>query len=337
MSPARLWLSIFAAGYAIVAALFVATLLTPPYRGDLTRIGQLSESRFRARNADSEEAREPAPDSPLAQADVLVVGDSFSIERRWQLDLTLSGLRVAFSHWDEIGALCADFAERLAERGFRGRWVIAETIERELQGRVQDSYRCARMPPVRPPPHQGSTTGFIPRRALLWPELNWGETLLTGVINEWHTRRAARADTELVFANTRVVPMQHGCRLFSHAACEKGLFYAIDLQRSPASQAQLEQMQAIAARPAPWHLVWMVIPDKSTIYLAPDRRRRVSDGLSARCLGPDLFAPLLAARDTMIDLYLPNDTHLSPRGFALVGGVMRRALVEPGETCMRRP
>lgn len=321
MSPARIWLCIFAAGYAVVATLFVATLLTPPYRGDLTRIGQLSETRFGPRESSSDTLREVAPDTPLAQADLLVIGDSFSVPRAWQIHLTRRGSTIAFLHWNELGPLCADLHERLAARGFRGRWVIVQTIERELIERVDESARCTHMRT----PRQAAPAP-VAASAKLWPHLNWGETLLTGVVNAWRTQRALQTEHELFFENTRVVPLPQGCRLFSHAACSKGLFYAADHRRAAASFAQLDQMQAIARRPAPWRMMWMVMPDKSSIYLASDRNRVLVEGLQARCLGPDLYTPLIAARDSTVDLYRPNDTHFGPQGYAIVGAATQRAL-----------
>lgn len=89
----RLWLRVFGTCLAVVATLLLWTVLTPPFQGDLTRIGRLSETVF------GPNVQAPATDpalrlsSALDEADVLVIGDSFSAPLRWQAVLVAQGLK----------------------------------------------------------------------------------------------------------------------------------------------------------------------------------------------------------------------------------------------------
>src|SRR5690349_12054453 len=112
-SLARVWLLAFGIGVAVIVALMGLTAATPPFQGDLARIGLVSERHFGSRGTPPPIAPAHLVESPLADADVLVIGDSFSMTREWQSVLVGDGLRVATVSWAQLGeALCADTAAR---------------------------------------------------------------------------------------------------------------------------------------------------------------------------------------------------------------------------------
>ena len=65
---------------------------------------------------------------------------------------------------------------------------------------------------------------------------------------------------------------------------------------------------------APLKVVWMVIPNKTTVYLDPAHAQAFVQRANELQVGPDLFAMAQDMRRKMVDLYWPNDTHWSMQG-----------------------
>lgn len=341
-SPAslRLWLGVFAAGFMLVTALLLLSFTTQAPYGDLTRIGALSESRFGWR--DAQPALDPTllSSSPIDQADVLVVGDSFSVATGenphegllWQSRLVAAGWRVASMHWDRAHPLCPDFPDWLAHHGFKGRWVVLQSVERALDDRLTPAHRCRTTPrPLLRAFHVAAPPTEAPP-----PQWNTNETLLTGISTAWNTWRAMHSLEPAVFKDLsasdsiRLQPLAQGCRLFSHSACDRALFL-FDDEIKPRLHARHVPQMATAAAPLAhhWRTAWLIVPNKRTFYLEPTHFAPVSSAIQQRGLGPDVLATLQAASGTGRDLYFPNDTHLSPRGALRLGNAVAHWLREP--------
>lgn len=349
---ARLWLAAFAACFTIVCGLLLVTLFTPAPYGDLTRVGALSEHAFGWTAPQPGWPDTPLTSSALNEADVLVVGDSFSIEPGrhphaglvWQSALVQAGHRVATLHWDIAHPLCADFNGWLQAQGFKGRWVLLQSAERMIDGRVDLTARpsrCTRNGPV-------DTRLSVPAPSPHPPpeRLNTGEQLLTGVLTWRHTRLALRAPDGEVFQDpmageaARVHLVPGGCRLFSHRACERALFLAEDETKPRPTLEHVQAMRRVAQAPAPWRTAWVVMPNKTSVYLDPQPTARITAAIAHNQLGPDLMAvlaphgPAGGASPAPKDLYFPNDTHLSPRG-ALIAGQAVAAWLEQASAADR--
>ena len=329
MRPAVLWLRLFATGFAVVFVLLVWTVLTPRFEGDLARVGRLSETQFHGSEPQPSPRAEHLRGVPLAQADVVVIGDSFSVGLVWQSALVKAGYRVTTLLWNDTGPLCGDLDAWLARAGFRGRLVLVESVERELDQRTRDSLSCSAMrraprellqpPPVRPP------------RRVLGLALNWDESIGTGILTTLRTRRAMGEAEDIVFGDhgpdgARLRRVSDGCQRFSHRLCGKALFFAKDQAMPALSSATLQRMQALSARHA--RLMWVVMPDKTSVYLQPERGLPVGPGLVDLKLGPDLFDFAIGERTRMRDFYLPDDSHPSPRGFMRIGERLTQAVRE---------
>jgi hypothetical protein len=90
-----------------------------------------------------------------------------------------------------------------------------------------------------------------------------------------------------------------------------------------------EFQQARSATP----MLWMVIPNKSTVYLQNSFSHEFVAAFNEAKLGPDLFTFAIEQRTKIKDFYQPNDTHLSIRGLVTMGPVMLeavRARIGPG-------
>lgn len=317
----RLWLRVFCSVLAAVLALLLWTLLTPPFRGDLTRLGRLSETAFGPTLAQPVVPPALRVSSALQEADVLVIGDSFSVPLRWQSVLVERGLRVATIGWQALGPLCADLGEVLRTQGFTGSAVVVQSVERGLAAHLDAALACAHTRPQR------LQTRHTPRD---WDPagpfgLNTRETLFTGLLTQWHTHRARTSpEEELRHAtggadSVRIQRVPDGCQRFSHRLCERGLFFADDRTSRPFDAALVDKLQRLSHRHADLSITWVVVPNKSSVYLNPRHSPDAAATLEAGGFGPDLFRLLTETSRQQRDLYLPNDTHLSPAGDRLLG------------------
>jgi hypothetical protein len=322
MSPAKLWLRIFLAGFAVIVAMLVVTLLTPIPYGDLSRIAQVSDHQFGWKIQPPPIEDKDLVESPIDKADILIVGDSFSMTQVWQSDLMRAGYRVNTTYWGTYSeTLCGDFDEWVAKAGFHGKLIIFESVERLLDERMRKSEACA--DGQNHAKFISQVGPFIePIKEVPGFKLNWDGKLTSGLITYNRTRRAIQATSDVDIAKqtyVRLVP--DGCTLFSHRLCDRALFYADDDDNGPLTLKTLERLKAFsAARKTP--VIWAVIPNKTTTYVRPDNSKEFVEAYQKLKLGPDLFALLREQRSKVRDLYFPNDTHLSMHGQVLLGRVM---------------
>lgn len=320
MAHSRLWVATFALCTAVWGLLWLWTLLTPSFEGDLTRVGRLSERAFAARQVQPVIDAALRVNSPLGEADVLVVGDSFSASRMWQSQLVAAGSRVATLHVRETPGFCPQLANWLRQRGFRGHTLVLQTVQRDLDRYLAHAAQCSvakvrRAGQAEAPLSPGLNAASAPRRS--------ADSLLTGLLTAINTHRALSTSGEQVLKDfgdaerVCVRRMPEGCASFSHRACGWGLFLADDLERPALSPATLAAMEALTKILGAVHVVWAVMPDKSTLYLEPARYAAFGASLQSRRLGPDLLATLMALPGR--DIFLPNDTHLSSAAYVRVG------------------
>ncbi|WP_198082940.1 hypothetical protein [Variovorax sp. E3] len=326
---ARTWLRIFAAGYLVCCALLLISLFTPIPYGDLTRIGRISEREFGWHTPPP-----PIPDAdvktwPINESDVLVIGDSFSVRYAWQASLVGAGYKMTTTHWDNLGGVvCGDFSSWLEKSGFKGKVVIIESIERLLEYRIQQSESCGTMKHAfnpTPPPFEN------PAKPAPGFQINWDAQLLSGWLTYQNTKAILRSDS---WTNTpdhwgplidaRNVP--DGCKQFSHRACGKLLMTAEDRVNDPLSVKSAQFMKNFEATAAPYKVVWMVVPNKTTVYLQQDHADAFRAAFNPQNIGPDLFAVAAENRYKVMDLFPANETHVSTRGYILFGQRMLEAV-----------
>ncbi len=297
------------------------------YQGDLTRIGMLPEPLFGWTRAQPAIAPALMQQSTWQDADVLVIGDSFSDDRVWQTVLTGHGLRVHTEHWENIRAVCADFPVWLRAQGFKGRYVVIEVVERFARDRFADSVSCKNMElrhsydesrPRLPP-----ATVFDPERK------DWSGKLSVGISTEAHLLAYEHSSAQPGFqgytlGRVRVARVSGGCELFSHRACRDALFLgkdsAQDVQDSVIADTAILNTRFRGLTP-----IWVVVPNKSTAYLYPDKQ--FWDKLELRVPSVNLLKPVRQAiRDKVIDVYPANNTHFSTTGYLLMGDAIYRKL-----------
>ena len=320
---ARTWLTTFAVGFAIVSVMLVVTLFTPAPYGDLTRIGRVSDADYGWHAPPP-----PAPTGalhgvPVKDADILVVGDSFSMTLYWQSALVQAGYRVATIYWGQFGYLCKDFSAWATSAGFKGQAVIVESVERLLDERLREGAKCNTMlkePVAKREPFMKTFTAVPPNT------LNWSARLNAGFITWRNTRRArlAKGDT-FVGHETVVRRVPDGCKQFSNRLCDRVPFYKEDVDNGPLTLQDFELIKRFDAS-QPMNFIWMVIPNKTTVYIEHDNSKAFVQAFRESGLGPDLFAFADHERTRVRDFYFPNDTHMSMHGQLAMGQIMLQAV-----------
>ncbi|MEY4751259.1 MAG: hypothetical protein RIQ60_3473 [Pseudomonadota bacterium] len=321
----RHWLSGFALCFAAMLPPLWWSWRTPAPYGDLTRIGRFSEAAF------GWQAEQPGVNpthlrnTALAEADVVVIGDSFSVSLAWQTVLVAAGWRVATLHWHDVGPLCDDLPDSLARQGFRGRALILQRVERSLPGLLDDTRACGSAAVRRRLGAQAASRHAAPPTQPPSAAFDWHSRIDTGIVTAWHTWQAEQTATGYLVKDVeavRVRPVPSGCQRFSHALCNKALFLADDEDLPPLSPEHLKRLAASVPHRTGLRTIWLVMPNKSTVYLQEERARSLSAALRADFTpeqAPDLFADFQRQRDHIRDLYAPNDTHLSTAGYLHLG------------------
>ncbi|VTU20063.1 hypothetical protein H6CHR_01310 [Variovorax sp. PBL-H6] len=333
MTLAKVWLRIFVTGYVAVFAMWLVSLTTLPPYGDLTRIGHLAEEDFGWTKPGPTVDPAYLKAAPVGEADVLVIGDSFSMTLYWQASLVKAGYRVATTYWGQYGTvMCKDFDQWLQRAGFKGKLIIFESVERLLDERTVDGQACNKV--VKP--FESKLEPFVKPATLPGPDAlpNWTARFDTGPEAYYNSWRAKRSSVDLLFnKNTWVRSFPEGCKYFSHRECNKLPVFVDEEGNGPLTTGTLERIKTFAAQHPAIPQLWMVIPNKATVYLRPEFSKDFVKGFVEAKLGPDLYAFSREKSAQIQDFFFSNDTHLSMHGQLALGehmlGVVREVLPVP--------
>jgi hypothetical protein len=305
-------------GYGAAAFYF---LPLAAFQGELTRMGLLPETAFGWTKP------QPALDAKWMQqasmqgADILVIGDSFSDSRVWQTVLTQRGLRVRTESWDSMRGICADFMPWLRAQGFAGKYVVFESIERNLAGDLARSVACRQMqyhPNIKTDaPRYPPIVSFDIHRG------DYSGKLSIGIQTEMNFRNYLRLSNSPDFKSSvlpngaKVARIKNGCGLFSHVRCDDALFFGKD-KAEDVEVGALENVEKLSSRLDGVTPIWVFVPNKSTAYLYPDKP--FWNEAERRFHAPNLLRMTQQAiQEKTVDLYPANNTHFSTTGYLLMG------------------
>lgn len=290
------------------------------FQGDLTRTGMLPETQFGWRKAQPKIEQQWLTQASIQEADVLVIGDSFSDSRVWQTVLTEQGIKVRTEPWDSMRAICADFMPWLRGQGFHGKYVVIETVERNISD-LKKSLSCNQMEthtnvysdmPSYPP-----VSSFDPSQK------DWSGRLSIGIHTALNYRKyehlsdSTNFKFEMLPNGTMVVRVNNGCDLFSHTRCNDALFLAQD-KAEDVDVDILKDIEVLNTRLSGITPIWVFVPNKSTAYLYPEKQ--FWNKAEQRLHAPNLLRMTQQAiRAKTIDLYPANNTHFSTTGYLLMG------------------
>ncbi len=309
------------ASMALYGAIGFYFLPFATFQGELTRMGLLPEYLFGWTKPQPAIDAKWMQQASMKDADVLVIGDSFSDGRVWQTVLTQKGLKVRTESWDSLRGICEDFVPWLRAQGFSGKQVVFESVERNLENDLHHSLACQQMQY-----HSSSKTDtprYPPATSMDLNFKDYSGKLSTGIRTRLNVleyeRKSGSADFKswLLPNEIRLARVAQGCKLFSHAACHDALFLGYD-QAGEINANALDNIEQLNARLKGLTPVWVFVPNKSTVYLYP--KKQFWNEAERRFKSPNLlkaFNQAIAANT--VDLYPANNTHVSTTGYLLMG------------------
>lgn len=321
-------IKLFAIFFILTIPIVWISLPFTNFSGDLTRVGKLAERDFAWTKRQVEIPSNLLKSSPIDEADVLVVGDSFSAGLIWQSVLVGKGYKVATITWPDVGLICQNFITQIKSAGFKGRFLIIETVERGAQARISDSSNCKNNSINLPKTaYQVGASGGIPE---INNSINLNGKFLIGLNTLINSISFRHFPNYLNFYNSiekgvNVYKLNRGCDFFSNHLCNLGVFYFEDYEKEMLGIKALEEIQFInknlLVNESRLNIIWAVVPNKSTVY-----HRDVSpefwNKLEKENLGPNLYKVMMNNREIIKDLYDPNGSHFSNSGYDLMGRVI---------------
>ena len=270
---------------------------------------------------------QPSLDAKLMQqtemkdADVLVIGDSFSDGRVWQTVLTQRGLKVRTESWDSMRGICTDFMPWLRAQGYAGKYLVLESIERNLVDDLNKSVACQRMQyhahPKTDTPRDPPMLSFDVHHGDYSGKLSTGIQTQLNVLHYERLSHSRDFKTWQLPNDVYMARVPNGCELFSHARCDDALFLSEDSSEEIDAIA-LENIKKLNLRLDNITPIWVFVPNKSTTYLYPDKQFWNKAEQSFRA--PNLLrVTLQALAGKTVDLYPANNTHFSTTGYQLMG------------------
>ena len=324
----------------VYGALGFYALPLATFQGDLTRMGLLPETLFGWTKP--QPALDPVlmQQSSMREADVFIIGDSFSIGRVWQTMLTKQGFKVRTESWDNMRAICADIVPWLRSQGFSGKYLIIETVERELEQRLDNSISCTR---TQFRPHVDTEASQKPPITSFDVTLgNYSSKLSVSIHTLWNAlkyeflKHSDNFKSRAINKNVRLMRIPNGCELFSHSRCADALFLAWD-KPDEISHAVVDKLERLDNRLQDIVPIWVFVPNKSTAYIHPNKQ--LWNSLEHRFSAPNLLRMTQEAiQKRTVDLYPANNTHFSTAGYLMMGeevfktirDVPRRQKTPPG-------
>ncbi|MDX8380224.1 MAG: hypothetical protein R8K48_09360 [Gallionella sp.] len=324
MKSAKIFSILVFSSMAVYGAIGFYFLPLATFQGDLTRMAMLPETMFGWRKIQPTINPALMHQSSWKKADVLVVGDSFSEGRVWQTALTRAGLRVHTESWDSVRGVCADFMPWLRQQGFKGKYIVFESVERNVNDGIARSVACQRM--QFHPSIYADTPRSPPPRSFDPDEITYSGRFSIGIdtrINAWKYNQASRSAnfSGEIFANgARLARVKNGCDLFSHTRCQDALFLAEDRADDLPANI-LDNIDILNARLKGITPIWVLVPNKSTIYLYP--KKQFWALAEKRINSPNLLRIFRKAiENKTIDLYPANNTHVSTEGYLIMGNAI---------------
>lgn len=328
MKHAKLFSLLVITAIGLYGAIGLYFLPLAGFEGDLTRVAKLPESLFGWNQPQPAIAPELLHSAAWQDADVLVVGDSFSETRVWQTILVQHGLRVRTEHWTSIrGGICEDFYPWLRAQGFKGKHVIFEVVERNIEAGLPISVACkqqAYYPNINADkPHASPITSR--------KEPDYSGKFSIGLTTYANVQTyQARADQPGfshwdIPGGVRMEHLANGCELFSHPRCRDVLFYASD-RTTDLDKSLLNSVATLNGRLGDITPIWVFMPDKSTVFLHPDKQ--FWNEAERRFHSPNVLKIMREGLDKkLIDLYPANNSHLSTTGYLLLGEAVYQTLI----------
>lgn len=296
--------------------------LFEPINGDLTRIGHYSEMDF-GWNSTQPAVLLRENGGAIVAPGILVLGDSFSRENEWQsaLGLKLNKPILSF-HYAQVG--CIKNWIEYALNQSSADTVAMQVVERDFVNRFSDLPACKSAPPS---PLEKSPKTSSATRSTWPPELHILRTYRIAI----NTLRMSLNPDSALRGSAINAPIRQQCAKFSNRRADRILYYPDDenklhwkqddMTRAIFNVIRIQEVFAASGKT----LIFIIAPDKLSVYQDclindPDRaaRKRINVTKSLIEAGgnaPDLLHAFQENSGKVVDLYYPNNTHLSTSGY----------------------
>ena len=290
------------------------------FEGELTRTGMLPEKLFGWTQPQPVIDAKWMRQASMHDADVLVIGDSFSAGQIWQTVLTQRGLKVRTEYGIGMRSVCSDFVPWLRAQGFTGKFLIIESVERNLMQNLSESVACQHLQ------YHPDDNNYVPSPPIVSFDVNQNRyngkasISIRTLLNSLKYNRLSQDQNfkDWMLPNdVRMARVENGCALFSHTRCNDALFFDAD-KAEDVDERALKLIETLNLRLNGITPIWVVVPNKSTAYLYPDKR--FWSEAEQRIHAPNLLRMTQRAiGNKTVDLYPANNTHFSTTGYLLMG------------------
>ena len=303
--------------------------------GDLARVGGFAERDYGPRV--QQPAATIAPNTvALAEADVVILGDSFSNRLLWQGELeALTGKKTLTYQYGQVGCISNWLQWLKGQRLKPGAEVLIESVERSFVPRFSELVPCPNLRPV--PVH---------RHIVAPSDIHWwdGGFSLDIVYQGRVLSNSLRMGAQATYRSGEVVNVAlRNTQRFTNRRSDRLLYNADDEDKNDWSTTQIsraianlrEVQSRLAASGVDFRM--LVMPDKSTVYrddIAEPRIRPSSIARDAQAAGLfqfDMSACMRALAMQLPDFYLPDDQHTGVAGYRMVASSLaeRRCTAPP--------
>jgi SGNH hydrolase-like domain, acetyltransferase AlgX len=338
------YLTLFAITAFIPIILFgILGFILQPVSGDLTRLGKLAERDFGWNIP--QPVIQTLPSIPTGAPDVVVLGDSFSQPNIWQTIVTnRTNLKLlTFSHLTMRNPDCIEqWLKAMPDQYPSAKIIIIQTTEKSFWPRFNANPLNCKGRAI--PPHNNPTKSTLGTRPMGYQDIMPDPVYALRAI--FNLRK--HFDTSTRNPGTIIEPLNRS-DLFSSRRADLLLYFKGDVNQQGVSPKNVQtamtniaMFQEYAARKGV-RLIINVVPDKSSVYtrffktpnpelVVPNAQQAMADRAIKSI---DLFTPFNEQVEKIKDLYLPNDSHLSTRGYILMGEVIADALTNKARSSIQ--
>ena len=256
---------------------------------------------------------------------MLVIGDSFSAGLVWQSQLVAAGLKPATWYWKSL-MICKDIGSAIRRAGFRGRYVIIESVERSFQKGI--SRNCYKTINTTKDAYTGPVPAVDRPRIASANNPLGGDWMIKALYNKFKLSKLNASQRLIEFGSVQMAYID-GCRYFTNNMCEYGLFFSNDFKKRTYREITNVLSANRNLRKVGIQTIWLIVPDKSTIYLGFGKYNKNPYVNVWRelvqyeeLIVPDLGERFAEESRRTKDFYAPNDTHLSTNGYLFLGDIV---------------
>ncbi|MEO8629229.1 MAG: hypothetical protein ABI612_14170 [Betaproteobacteria bacterium] len=328
---------LFLFAFALSALLLGATLavldkLWGPVVGDLTRLGGFPEREFAARKPHTDTL--PPARVELADADIIVLGDSFSGRGVWQARFAKYDQRKIITYYfPNVGCISNWVAWVLAQRLKPNSVVVIEIVERTVVRSFRYLEACAKQTPK-------STWEIASTHADAKPPMQ-RFTLIHNPFyvleSTWHYFRHRITSKKFTSGKVIDAPLRNR-QLLTNNRSDRLLYYSDEEEKSEWTSKDIaDTLNSFAQIKAQFKSIGVsvfvvMIPDKTAVYrdymvqpVVP--KFELADLLVEQQLAPfNLTEQLRGIVAQTPDLFLPNDTHFGDEGYGFLASLIAREI-----------